>query len=49
MFILETLIKSIDTGFLLTENAYLNNNYNKLDFVLICITTASEINQNLDY
>ena len=49
LFIFEIIIKSIDKGLLLTKDAYLNNNFNRLDIVLISITTASEISQNIDF
>eukprot|EP01052_Picozoa_sp_SAG31_P028163 SAG31_NODE_2695_length_5236_cov_2.505651_1_plen_926_part_00 len=43
LFWLEFLLRSISMGFMLTKQAYLANNWNKLDFVVITTGALSEV------
>ena len=38
LFILESLIKIIEKGFVIGEKTYLSNSWNRLDFGIVCIS-----------
>lgn len=38
LFILESLIKVVEKGFVIGERVYLSNSWNKLDFFIVCVS-----------
>jgi len=46
-FIIECVIKIIVMGFILGENAYLKDNWNKLDFIIVLFGVISMILENI--
>jgi hypothetical protein len=51
IFILEFIIKVISLGFFMDYNSYLKNNWNQLDFIIVCISILEMVfsEANLDF